>query len=174
MNHLVVDKAHSEVAFQVRHLVTRVRGRFTDFEGVIDADDDHPDKSTVTFTINTASVDTNTADRDNHLRSEDFFHAEKFPTIAFKSKSVQKTGAEEYKVSGDLTIRGVTRPLVLPVTALGMARDPWGNMKAGFEAETTLNRKDFGLNWNAALEAGGFLVGDEVKISLSIHAVVQP
>jgi polyisoprenoid-binding protein YceI len=174
MNKLVIDKAHSEATFQVRHLITKVRGRFTDFEGVINADDADPSKSSVTFTIQAPSIDTGAPDRDKHLVSEDFFHVEKFPTITFVSTSVKKTGEDEFAVTGDLTIRGVTRQVTLPVTALGAAKDPWGNLRAGFETEITINRKDFGLNWNAALETGGFLVGDEVKVNLSVQAVVQP
>lgn len=174
MNQLVIDKAHSEAVFQVRHLITKVRGRFTDFEGVINADEADPSHSSVTFTIKAGSIDTSAPDRDKHLISEDFFFVEKFPTITFVSTSVKKISEEEYTVAGDLTIRGVTRQVTLPVTSLGTAKDPWGNLRAGFETEVTINRKDFGLNWNAALETGGFLVGDEVKVNLSVQAVVQP
>jgi len=170
---LTIDKAHSEVLFQVRHLVTKVRGRFGDFAGTIQLDEEHPERSSVNFVIQAASVDTSTPDRDNHLRSEDFFLVEKFPTIDFASTRVARTAPDQYSVTGTLTIRGVSREVTLPVTALGEAKDPWGNLKAGFEAEATINRRDFGLTWNAALETGGFLVGDEVKISLSIQAVVQ-
>ena len=172
MKTLTIDKAHSEATFQVRHLVTKVRGRFTDFDGRILLDEAQPELSSVTFTIQAASIDTNEPDRDKHLRSEDFFFAEKFPTITFTSTRIARTAADEYSVTGALTIRGVSREITLPVTALGTAKDPWGNLKAGFETETTINRKDYGLMWNAALETGGFLVGDEVKISLSIQAVV--
>jgi len=173
MKHLLIDKAHSEATFQVRHLITKVRGRFTDFEGAIDADEADPSKSSVTFTIRADSIDTGAPDRDKHLKSEDFFLTEKYPTIDFSSTSVKKLADSEYSVAGNLTIRGVTRPVTLTVTALGSATDPWGNVKEGFETETTINRKDYGLNWNAALETGGFLVGDEVKVSLSIQAAVQ-
>lgn len=168
-----IDKTHSEVQFQVRHLVTRVRGHFRDFEGTIQFDPEHPESSAVRFSIDAASIDTAVADRDAHLRSEDFFHAEKFPALTFASAEVTPKSATEFDVRGTLTIRGVAREIVLPVAFLGEAADPWGNRRAGFEAETTINRKDFGLNWNAALEAGGFLVGDEVKISLSIQAIAQ-
>lgn len=169
---LTIDKVHSEAAFQVRHLVTKVRGRFADFGGTIQLDEAHPDKTSVDFTIQTASIDTNTPDRDTHLKSEDFFFVEKYPTITFKSTRVAKAGADSYSVTGTLTVRGVSREITLAVTSLGTAKDPWGNMRAGFEAETTINRKDFGLNWNAALETGGFLVGDEVKVTLTIQAIV--
>jgi len=164
------DKAHSEVTFQVRHLLTKVRGRFADFEGTIQADEAHPDQSSVSQTIRTASVDTNEPKRDEHLRSSDFFEVAAHPAITFASTSIARTGEHEFAVTGDLSIRGVTKRITLPVTFLGVVKDPWGNAKYGFEAETTLNRKEFGLEWNAALETGGFLVGDEVKVSVSIQA----
>lgn len=165
-----LDKSHSEVMFQVRHLVTKVRGRFSDFEGTIEFNADAPEQSSVRFTVQTASIDTNEPKRDEHLRSADFFEVETFPTMSFVSRRIEKAGEGSYVVHGDLTMRGVTREIALPVDFLGAARDPWGNEKLGFEAETTLNRKDFGLAWNAMLETGGFLVGDEVKVSLSLQA----
>lgn len=168
-----VDKTHSEATFQVRHLITRVRGNFSDFEGTIAFDEAHPERSSVTFTIQAASINTSVADRDTHLRSEDFFAVEKYPTITFRSTAITPKGSDRFDVAGDLTIRGVTRPVVIPMTLLGLAVDPWGNQKIAFEGDLTLNRKDFGLNWNAALEAGGFLVGDEVKVSLSIQAAAS-
>ena len=167
-----IDKSHSEIEFQVRHLVTKVRGRFDDFEGTITFDENNPAGSSVEVTIQAASIDTNEKDRDTHLRSADFFDVEKFPTLNFKSKSVNG-GGESYSVVGDLTIHGETREVTLPATFLGHAKDPWGNARVGFESELTINRKDFGLNWNAALEAGGFLVGDEIKISLSVQGIAQ-
>jgi polyisoprenoid-binding protein YceI len=168
-----IDKAHSEVVFQIRHLVTKVRGRFDDFEGMIQLNENSPELSSVEFTIKAASIDTNEKDRDTHLRSADFFDVEQFPALTFKSKRISKKSNESYDVIGDLTIHGVTKEIVLPVTHLGKAKDPWGMERAGFEAEVTLNRKDFGLMWNAPLELGGFLVGDDVKASLSIQAVAQ-
>ena len=168
-----IDKSHSEAIFQVRHLVTKVRGRFTDFEGAIEFNEANPEQSSVHFTINTTSIDTAEPDRDKHLRSADFFEVEKFPQITFVSKRIVKRGAETYDVTGDLSIHGVTKEVVLPVAHMGKAKDPWGNDRIGFEAESSLNRKDYGLHWNAALETGGFLVGDEVKISLEIQAVGQ-
>jgi polyisoprenoid-binding protein YceI len=170
---LVIDPTHSEATFQIRHLITKVRGAFGEFSGAIEFDEAHPEHSSVDFTVQTSSIDTNQADRDTHLRSEDFFHVEKFPTITFKSTSVKPGGKDHFEVAGQLTIRGVARDIVLPVTFLGLAKDPWGNQRAGFETEITLNRRDYGLVWNATLETGGFLVGDEVKISLSIQAVVK-
>jgi len=168
-----IDKAHSEAVFQVRHLLTKVRGRFTDFEGTVKLDQENPENSSVDVSIQATSIDTSQADRDVHLRSADFFDVEKFPTLTFKSTRVTPTGNQTFAVAGDLTIHGITKSVVLPTTFLGMAKDPWGNERAGFEAEVTINRKDYGLNWNAALEAGGFLVGDEVKISLQVQAVAQ-
>ncbi len=168
-----IDPTHSEVFFQVRHLVTKVRGRFSDFEGTISYDSAAPEQSAVNFSIKTASIDTNVGDRDTHLRSGDFFAADEHPALTFASKKIAKKGGENFDVVGDLSIRGTKKEITLPVTFLGNATDPWGGKRIGFEAETTINRKDFGLNWNAALEAGGFLVGDEVKITLSIQAVAQ-
>jgi polyisoprenoid-binding protein YceI len=169
----VIDKAHSEATFQVRHLITRVRGRFTDLEGTIQYDPDHPERSSVRFAIQAASIDTAEPDRDKHLRSADFFDVERFPQITFDSTRVQAAGTNRFDVTGQLTLHGVAKEIVLPVTFLGFAKDPWGKERAGFEVETTLNRKDFGLHWNAPLETGGFLVGDEVKVMLSVQAVAQ-
>jgi polyisoprenoid-binding protein YceI len=168
----IVDKAHSEALFTVRHLITKVRGRFRDFEGAIQMDEAQPERSSVQFTIQAGSIDTNEPSRDMHLKSPDFFDVEKTPTITFRSHSV--TAAEQlFTVTGTLTMHGVSQEVSLPVTFQGFAKDPWGNRRAGFEAEVVLNRKDFGLNWNAALEAGGFLVGDEVRVSLSVQAVAE-
>jgi polyisoprenoid-binding protein YceI len=166
-----IDKAHSEAVFQVRHLITKVRGRFSNFEGRIEFDQERPENSSVLVTIDAASIDTNEPDRDTHLRSNDFFGVEAHPQIRFHSTEVRKTGANTFDVAGALTIKGVTRDVVLPVTFLGLAKDPWGKSRAGFETEISINRKDYGLLWNATLETGGFLVGDEVKITLSIQAV---
>ena len=168
-----IDKSHSEVIFQVRHLVTKVRGRFDDFEGSVTIHEDKPDLSSVQFTIQATSIDTNEPQRDTHLRSADFFEVDKYPTITFKSKTVRRKSSESFDIVGDLSIHGVTKEIVLPVTHLGKAKDPWGNERVGFEAEIILNRKDYGLVWNAPLEVGGFLVGDEVKVSLSVQAVAQ-
>ena len=167
---IAIDKTHSEATFQVRHLVTKVRGRFTDLGGSIAFDEASPEASAVTFTIQAGSIDTGTPDRDAHLRSEDFFHVEQYPAITFVSTAIRARGGNEFDVTGDLTMRGVTKRITLPVSYLGTARDPWGKEKIGFETETTINRKDYGLVWNAALETGGFLVGDDVKISVSIQA----
>ena len=136
-----------------------------------DYDEQNPEHSSVTVTIQAASIDTNERDRDAHLRSADFFEVEKFPTLTFKSSAITRKGSDGFDVVGDVTIHGVTKPVTFDVTFLGKAKDPWGNERIAFEAETTINRKDHGLLWNAALETGGFLVGDEVKISLSVQAI---
>lgn len=167
---LEIDRSHSEVAFQVRHLLSRVRGRFSEFTGTIQLDEANPANSTVDVTIHAASIDTAEADRDRHLRSADFFDVERYPTLRFVSTTVTPRAGNAYDVTGHLTIHGVTREVRLPASFLGTAQDPWGNTKFVFEAELTLNRKDYGLTWNAALETGGFLVGDDVKVSLSIQA----
>ena len=168
-----IDKTHSELIFQVRHLVTRVRGRFTDFDGTINLDTAIPERSSVNLSIKASTIDTSTADRDAHLRSDDFFAVEKYPTLTFSSTRVTRKTEELYDVTGTLSIRGVAKDVTLPVTFLGAAKDPWGNERVGFETEIAINRKDFGLTWNAALETGGFLVGDEVKISASVQAIAQ-
>jgi polyisoprenoid-binding protein YceI len=165
-----IDRAHSEAAFQVRHLITKVRGHFAEFDGTIGFDAAQPAHSSVAFSVQTRSIDTNQAQRDEHLRSADFFDVEQFPLLTFKSTAVAARGAGQFDVTGELTIRDVTKTITLPVSYLGGAKDPWGADKIAFEAEITLNRKDYGLNWNAALETGGFLVGDDVKVSLSIQA----
>ena len=168
-----IDKTHSELQFQVRHLVTRVRGHFTDFDGAVVLDAANPERSSVNVAIKAATIDTGTPDRDAHLRSDDFFAVETYPALTFTSTRVAKKSEDAYDVTGTLTIRGVAKEITLPVTFLGTAKDPWGNERTGFETEIAINRKDFGLSWNAALETGGFLVGDEVKISASIQAIAQ-
>jgi polyisoprenoid-binding protein YceI len=169
-----IDKAHSELTFQVRHLLTKVRGRFSDFTGTVRMDEEKAENSSISLKIDAASIDTNNADRDQHLRSDDFFAVQTYPTITFDSSRIVKTKADTYDVTGTLTIRGVAREVTLPVAYLGTAKDPWGNARAGFETELTIDRKDFGLLWNAALDTGGFLVGDDVRISVSIQAIAQP
>jgi len=168
-----IDVAHSEVTFQVRHLLTKVRGRFTDFDGKIEFDESQPEHSSIDVTIRAASIDTAQPDRDKHLRSDDFFGVDQFPELRFVSTGISRSGRDSFDVAGTLTIRGVSLPVMVPVTALGKARDPWGNEKLGFEAEFTLSRKDYGLNWNAVVETGGFLVGDDVKVSLSLQAQAE-
>ena len=143
-----VDKAHSELGFRVRHLLTRVRGRFSDFAGTIQLDDQHPENSSVSLTIDASSVDTDTADRDQHLRSADFFAVDTHPTLTFKSSRVVRKSADTYDVVGTLTIRGVAKEITLPVTHWRTAKDPYGNTRVGFETGLTINRKDFGQMWN--------------------------
>ena len=167
---LQIDRSHSEVAFQVRHLLSKLRGRFGEFAGAIQYDQTNPQNSRVDVTIEARSIDTAEVDRDTHLRSADFFDVDKYPTLTFTSTSVTPRGGNNYDVAGNLTLHGVTKEVTLPASFLGTAQDPWGNTKFVFEAELTLNRKDFGLTWNAALETGGFLVGDDVKVTLSIQA----
>jgi polyisoprenoid-binding protein YceI len=169
-----IDKSHSEAVFQVRHLVTKVRGRFTDFEGVIRVDRERPGLSSVVFSIDAASVDTDVADRDTHLKSPDFFDVAQYPELRFVSKNV-KPGfrGDHVDIVGDLTIKGITREVTLRVEPHGQAKDPWGNTRAAFTAKTTIDRKDFGLTWNQALETGGVLVGDAVEIEAEIEAVKQ-
>lgn len=168
-----IDPAHSEVSFRVRHLLTKVTGHFRQFSGTITVDPADVAKSRVDLRIDAASIDTATADRDTHLRSEDFFHVEKFPYLTFTGERVVKAGPDAFTVSGPLTIHGVSKPIDLRVTYLGTMNDPWGNAKAGFESAIRLNRKDFGLTWNAALETGGFLVGDDVDVTLNIQAALK-
>ena len=164
-----VDKGHSEAMFTVKHLMSRVTGRFNDFTGTINVDPANPAASTVEFTINAASVDTDNADRDKHLKSPDFFDVEKNPTITFKSTKVTPAGNNKYNVEGTLTMRGVSKQVTLPVEFLGFGKDPWGNEKAGFAIETTLNRKDYGILWNKALDQGGYVLGDDVKIVINLE-----
>ena len=166
-----IDPTHSEAAFQVRHIVTKVRGRFTDFSGTIRMDRARPEASAVEFRIRTTSIDTALADRDKHLRSADFFDVEKYPEIVFQSSGVSPAGKDRYNVSGNLTIRGVSKAITLPVTFLGGDKDPWGNERAGFETSLTLNRKDFGMVWNKSLDSGGLLVGEEVAVSINLEAL---
>jgi polyisoprenoid-binding protein YceI len=164
------DKAHTTVGFQVRHIYTNVSGKFTDFTGTIQVDRAKPESSTVDFTIQATSIDTSEPRRDQHLRSADFFDVANNPTITFKSTSIKANGKDSWLVTGDFTMHGVTKSVVLPVTLLGEGKDPMGNEKMGLETGLTINRKDYGLNWNKALETGGVLVGEEVKIQIAIEA----
>jgi polyisoprenoid-binding protein YceI len=166
-----VDPAHSSVEFEVKHMmITTVRGRFREFEGVIVAAEDISD-SHVSGRAKTASVDTNQPDRDAHLRSPEFFDAERYPEIRFESSRIEPLGGPRFRMLGDLTIRDVTREVQLATTVEGAERDPWGNERVGVRAEGTIDRKEFGLRWQQALEAGGVLVGDQVRILLHVSAV---
>lgn len=167
-----IDTAHTTIAFVVRHMmVSKVRGHFNEYSGQIVVADE-PKDSKVEVTIQTASVDTRDAQRDNHLRSADFFDAEHFPAIAFTSTRVQGGGGD-WKVTGDLTIHGVTRPVTLDLEFLGATGDPYGGKRIGFSAVTEINREDFGLTWNAALETGGVVVSKNVKIEIEAEAILQ-
>ena len=166
-----VDKAHSEVLFSVRHMgVSKVTGRFNDFNGHVSGDPAKPDAASVEFTIKATSIDTSDAGRDKHLRSADFFDVEKFPDITFKSSKITAKGQNQYDVTGTFTMHGVSKEVTLPVTMAGPVKDPRGNEKVGFEATTKLNRKDYGITWNSALDAGGVVVSDEVQVSIALEA----
>ena len=165
-----VDKAHTSVEFAVKHMMfTTVRGRFAEFEIDVDFDETNPERSTLEARVEAATIDTRDVNRDAHLRSADFLDAEKYPQLVFKSRRIERASNGHYRIIGDLTIRGVTREVVLDTEFVGTGKNPWGANVAAFSAETKIDRKDFGLNWNAALEAGGWLVGDEVKIQLEVE-----
>jgi polyisoprenoid-binding protein YceI len=166
-----IDPAHSELAFVARYLmVTKVRGGFTDFSGTLHIAE-APEDSWVEVTIKAASIDTNTPDRDKHLRSADFLDVERFPELTFRSTKVELTGGTGLKVSGDLTIRDVTRPVVLDAEFQGIAKDPWGGTRAAFSATTEIDREEFGASWNVALETGGWLVSKKVRLELEAQAI---
>jgi len=165
-----IDAAHSAAAFAVKHLmISTVRGRFSHLTGSVEFPEGDYAAGHVDVTIDASSIDTREDRRDAHLRSADFFDVERFPSLTFKSRKVQAVKGDTFQVVGDLTIRDITREVVLDVEAEGFQKDPWGGQRAGFSATTKINRKDFGLTWNQALETGGLLVGDDVKISLDVE-----
>jgi polyisoprenoid-binding protein YceI len=164
-----VDPNHSSVGFTIRHFVSNVPGRFRDFHGIVKYDRQNPAASSVEFTVQAASINTDNEDRDNHLRSADFFDVQKFPTLTFTSTKVAPRDANTLDVTGDLTLHGVTRTVTIPVEVLGTIQGPRGE-KAGFEAVFTLNRKEYGIVWNRVFDAGGSLLGDDVKVSVAIEA----
>ena len=166
-----VDASHSNVTFQIRHLVSKVTGNFKEFEGEFNFDEKAIDKTTATFSVKTASIDTNSAKRDEHLRSPDFFDVQKFDKMTFKSTVIKKGGAKKFKMTGDLTLHGVTKAVTFDVEYNGASVDPWGNQRRGFTATSQINRKDFGIVWNKNLDAGGVMLGDDVKISIEIEGV---
>lgn len=169
----VLDPTHSEVTFKVKHLMfTNVSGNFTKFEATAESDDENFDNASFSFSADVDSINTNNADRDGHLKSADFFDAAQFPTINFTSTSVAKDGGD-LKVTGDLTVHGVTKSVTLDTEFGGIQKDPWGNIKSGFSVTGKINRKDFGLSWNAALETGGVMLGEEVKLALELQFVKQ-
>ena len=168
-----VDPNHTQVEFSAKHMgIMTVKGHFTGVHATIDFNEDDFSASSVATTIDAVTLTTNDERRDAHLKSPDFLNIDQFPTIAFKSTGIEHAAHDQYRMAGDLTIRGVTRPVSLDVVYSGQAKDPMGNMHAGFSAYTTINRKDWGLTWNMALETGGLLVGDQIKIALEIEAVL--
>ena len=169
----VLDKSHTQVGFVARHLmVSKVRGRFTDYEGTIVVAAD-PAASSVEVIIQAASINTNDEGRDNHVRTNDFLSVDQFPTLTFRSTKVDLGSNGDWKVNGDMTVRGVTRPIVLDVEFEGVIQDPWGNQRLGFTASGEIDRNDFGVSFNAALETGGFVVSPKVKLEIEAEAVRQ-
>lgn len=169
-----LDPTHTHIEFSAKHMmVTTVKGHFRAFEGVIYADEANPGASSVEVTIDAASLTTNMDQRDTHLRSADFLDVEKYPKLTFKSKRVEYFGPSTFKVIGDLTIRDVTREVTLDAEFSGKQKSPWGTENAGFSATTKIDRRDWGLTWNTALESGGWLVGNEIKISIEVEAIKQ-
>ena len=167
-----IDPAHSRVGFVARHaMVTKIRGAFNDFEGTGYFDTENPTRSTLSVSIQAASIDTRNADRDGHLRSIDFFDVETYPTLGFVSTAIDAIDATNFRVSGDLTIKDVTRPATFDLELTGTAVDPWGNNRVGLEGSAVVSRKEWGLTWNTALDAGGVLVGDKVTLEFEISAV---
>ena len=167
-----IDPTHSRIGFVARHaMVTKVRGSFNDFEGSGYFDAENPADSELTLTIQAASIDTRNADRDGHLRSNDFFDMENYPEITFASTEIEQVDAENYRVAGDLTIKGVTKPVTVDFEYAGVAVDPFGNQRIGLEGTTTVNRKDWGVSWNTALEAGGVLVSEKVTLEFEVSAI---
>ena len=168
-----LDPTHTTIEFEARHLmIAKVKGRFAEFEGSFTLADD-PTQSAVDVTIKAASLDTRTAQRDDHLRSPDFLEVDKYPELTFASTSVEHDGGDDWLIHGDLTIHGVTRPVTLKTEYNGQTGDPWGGQRCFFSAETRIDREDWGLTWNQALEAGGVVVSKEIKISIEVEAVLQ-
>lgn len=168
-----IDPDHSSVTFKIRHLFSKTSGQFKQFEGTLDYEPGKPETWKAQAVIQAASIDTNVESRDKHLRSKDFFEVETYPTLTFKSVKVTDATAEGARLHGDLTMRGVTQPVVMDLAIHGVGKDPWGNTRAGFTAAIKIDRKDFGLTWNKAVEAGGVLVGDEVEITLEIEGLLK-
>ncbi len=167
-----IDPSHSQIGFGARHaMVTKVRGQFKEFSGSGFFDSENPTNSSIDVTIQATSIDTGNPDRDAHLRSNDFFSMEEFPLITFKSTVFEKLNADSYRVTGDLTMKGVAKPVTLEFEFTGTAVDPYNNVRVGFEGKATVNRKDWGVNWNAALEAGGVLVGEKITLDFDISAI---
>jgi polyisoprenoid-binding protein YceI len=167
-----IDPSHSRIGFVARHaMVTKVRGSFNEFEGTGHFDAEQPANSHLELTIQAASIDTRNADRDGHLRSNDFFDMETYPTISYRSTAVEAVDADTYRVTGDLTIKGVSKPVTIDFEYTGTAVDPFGNTRLGLEGHVVVNRKDWGINWNAALDAGGVLVSEKVTLEFDVSAI---
>ncbi len=166
-----IDPDHSSITFKIRHLFSKTNGQFKQFKGTVDYEPGKPETWKTQAVIQAASIDTNVEPRDKHLRSKDFFEVETYPTLTFKSTKVTDATAEGAKLHGDLAMHGVTQPVVMDLAIHGVGKDPWGNTRAGFTATTKVDRKDFGLTWNKAVETGGLLVGDEVEITLEIEGL---
>lgn len=165
-----IDVTHTNVGFAVRHMmVSNVRGNFTGIEGTVDGDPNNLTDAKIHFNIDTSTINTSNEDRDNHLRSDDFFDVEKYPNITFDSTDIVETGEDEYDVTGDLTIKDVNKKITFKVTRTGSGKNPWGVEVVGFEAEGKVSRKEFGLTWNQTLETGGVLVGDDIKITIELQ-----
>lgn len=165
-----VDVTHTNVGFEIKHMmVSKVRGNFSDMEGTIEGDPRELENTKINFRVGIDSISTNNEDRDNHLRSADFFEAEKYPNMTFESTNIKKVGDNQYELTGNLTIKDVTKETTFDVEYLGEGTNPWGVEVVGFEASTTISRKEFGLTWNQALETGGVLVGDDVKIQIDLQ-----
>ncbi|WP_037677638.1 YceI family protein [Streptomyces griseus] len=167
-----IDTAHSTLGFVARHaMVTNVKGKFSDFAGSLHLDGSDPAASTASLDVKMDSIDTGSADRDGHLKSADFFKTDEFPTMTFRSTSAEALGGDDYRITGDLTILGVTKPLTIDLEFNGSAKDPFGNERVGFEGKAEILRSEWGLTWNAALETGGVLVSDKIKLNFDISAI---
>ncbi len=170
----VIDPTHSSIGFTARHaMITKVRGTFEQFEGWAHLDAENPAASTAEVTIEVASINTRQAQRDDHLRTNEFFDAPSFPQITFRSTGVEAVSEDAFRLTGDLTVKGTTKPVTVDFEYTGTATDPFGNMRAGFEGKAVINRRDYGIEWNAALETGGVLVGEKISLEFDISAVKQ-
>jgi len=168
-----IDPHHTTVSFKIRHLFTKVQGNFNEFSGTLEYEPGKPETWRVEAVVQAASIDTNVAPRDKHLRSADFFDVEKYPTLTFTSTGVTDVTESGAKLLGNLAVHGVEKPVTFDLAVHGVGKDPWGNQRAGFTATATINRKDFGLNWNEMLETGQVLVGEEVEITLEVEAILE-
>lgn len=169
-----LDPTHSEIGFKVKHMMfTNVSGKFDKYDGSLTTEGDEFENAQIEFSADIASINTGNADRDNHLKSADFFNAEEFPKLTFKASSFIKKSGHNYQLTGDLSLHGQTKTVTLPVEFSGLMTDPWGNTKAALSISGSISRKDWGLNWNAALETGGVLVSDEVKLNIEVQLIKQ-